>query len=82
MRYNAIVAVFIGIVVAIVLSGIADGGITLSRDWNTKPTPYTINYMGKPLHCFVTEDGAQAGNIGGLTCDYVRYWGYLGQDRP
>lgn len=54
--------------------GVGHASRATRSDWSNTPTPYVVTYLGRPLHCLVVEDGSTVGNIGGLTCDYVRYW--------
>jgi hypothetical protein len=69
-RWAAIAA----IVVAAGYGGSALAGISMHTDWSNAPEAYTTTYLGHPLHCLVVGDGAVAGRIGGISCDYVRYW--------
>ena len=55
-------------------AGNALAGQSGNANWNATPQPYTMTYLGRPLHCLVTEDGAEAGQIGALACDFVRFW--------
>lgn len=62
--------------VAAALAAAAYHGAALAgtSDWSNTPEPYVMSYLGHPLHCLVVESGSRAGNIGGLTCDFERYW--------
>lgn len=69
-RWGALVA-------SVFVAGYAGSAIASQSshtDWSNRPESYTMTYLGHPLHCLVVGDGAEAGVIGGLSCDFVRYW--------
>lgn len=68
---------WIALVASVAVAGYAGSAIasrSAHTDWGNRPEPYTMTYLGHPLHCLVVEDGAVAGRIGGLSCDFARYW--------
>lgn len=65
---------FIAVAAVAGYAGNAVASRTAHTDWNSQPEQAVFTYLGHPIHCLVSEDGAKAGNIGGLSCDFVRYW--------
>ena len=73
-RFNWTLLAVIVAVAVIAGTALPSSSARTDGNWNTSPSPYTMMYLGHPLHCFVVEDGAEAGNIGALSCDFLRYW--------